>query len=67
VELFQKARTLFQKPKQLPQTPILVAELDDRVGGSRSKRSQIKAIIHRYEQGAVAQADAVEELLKVMR
>jgi hypothetical protein len=44
-----------------------VAEADNRIGGSRSRRAQIKAILRRYEQGAVSQAEAVEELLKVMR
>jgi hypothetical protein len=52
---------------QVPQTPITVAEADGRIGGSRSKREQIKAILRRYEQGAASEAEAVEELLKVMR
>jgi hypothetical protein len=67
VNLLQRARKVFQKPTQVPQALISVAEADSRIGGSRSKRAQIKAILRRYEQGAVSQADAIEELLKVMR
>jgi hypothetical protein len=67
VSLFQKARSIFEKPKLAPQEPISVAKIDDRIGGSQSKRAKIKAILRCYEQGAISQADAAEELLKVMR
>jgi hypothetical protein len=67
VNLLQRVRNVFQTPTHIPQTPISVAEADSRIGGSRSKRAQIKTILRRYEQGAVSQAEAVEELLKVMR
>ena len=67
VNLLQRARSFFEKAKPAPQEPISGAKIDDRVGGSQSKRAKIKAILRRYEQGAISQADAVEELLKVMR
>jgi hypothetical protein len=67
VNLLQRVRSVFQTPTHIPRAPISVTEADGRIGGSRSKRAQIKAILRRYEQGAVSQAEAVEELLKVMR
>ncbi|MFC4174044.1 hypothetical protein ACFOYU_18655 [Microvirga sp. GCM10011540] len=67
MSLFQKARSIFDKPKPAPQAPISIAKIDDRIGGSQSKRARIKAILRRYEQGAISEADATEELLKVMR
>lgn len=67
MSLLQKARSIFEKPKPVPQEPIAVAKIDDRIGGSQSKRAKIKAILRRYEQGAISQADAAEELLKVMK
>jgi hypothetical protein len=67
VSLLKKARGFFQKPKQVPQTPVSVADIDARIGGSRSKRAQIKEILRRYEQGVISQAKAVEEILKMMR
>ena len=67
VNLLQRARSAFQKPKQAPVVPISVAKIDDGIGGSQSKRAKIKAILRRYEQGAISQSDAAEELLKVMR
>jgi hypothetical protein len=67
VSLLQKARSIFEKPKPAPQTPMSVAEIDDRVGGARSKRAKIKDTLRRYEQGIISQAAAVEELLKMMR
>jgi hypothetical protein len=67
VSLLQKARGIFRKPDQAPQAPQSVAEIDDRIGGSRSKRARIRDILRRYERGVVTQAEAVEELLKLMR
>jgi hypothetical protein len=67
VNLLQRVRNVFQTSTHIPRAPMSVAEADSRIGGFRSKRAQIKAILRRYEQGAVSQAEAVEELLKVMR
>jgi hypothetical protein len=67
VSPLQKARSIFHKPKPAPQAPMSVTEIDDRVGGSRSKRAKIKDVLRRYEQGVISQAAAVEEFLKMMR
>lgn len=67
MSLLQKARSIFVKPNLAPREPISVVKIDDRIGGSQSKRARIKAILRRYEQGAISQADAAEELLKVMQ
>jgi hypothetical protein len=67
VELLQRALDYFRKPQVPPPNPLRTADLDERVGGSRSKRAQIKSVLRRYEQGAITQVQAVEEILKVMR
>jgi hypothetical protein len=67
LSLLQKVRNLFHKPKLKQEAPVSVAEIDDRVGGTRSKRAGIKDILRRYEQGAISQPTAVEELQKMMR
>lgn len=67
VELLQKALGYFRKPEPMPPSPLHMADLDQRVGGSRSRRAQIKHVLRRYEQGVITQAEAVEEILKVTR
>lgn len=67
VELLQRALIYFRKPEVPPPSPLRAGELDQRIGGSRSKRSQIKDVLRRYEQGAITQGEAVEEILKVTR
>jgi hypothetical protein len=65
VELLQRALVYFRKPEVPPPSPVRVAELDHRIGGSRSKRAQIKEVLRRYEQGAITQGETVEEILKI--
>jgi hypothetical protein len=67
VELLQKAIGYFRTPEPVPPSPLPMADLDRRIGGSRSKRAQIMHVLRRYEQGVVTQTEAVEEILKLMR
>jgi hypothetical protein len=67
MRLLQKAQTYFRKPG-LPrviqqQTPAH----DEQVGGSRSKRAQIRDVLRQYERGSFKEAETVEELLKILR
>jgi hypothetical protein len=67
VELLQRALDYFRKPQEPPPVPMRAMDIDEGIGGSRSKRAQLKGVLRRYEQGAVTQAEAVEEILKITR
>ena len=67
VELLRNALSSFRKLESSPMAPLQMTDLDQRIGGSRSKRSQIQHVLRRYEQGVITQANAVEEILKLMR
>lgn len=67
VELLQRALVYFRKPAIRPPPPMRLEELDHRIGGSRSKRARIKDVLRRYEQAAITQGEAVEEILKITR
>ena len=67
VHLLQKALDFLRKPEAPAQPQLRLAELDQRIDGSRSKRAQIKDVLRRYEQGVITQGQAVEEILKITR
>jgi hypothetical protein len=48
----------------LPQACI--AAHDEQVGSSRSKHAQIRDVLRQYERGSLKEAEAVEELLKIL-
>ena len=67
MKLLQKAQTYFRKPD----LPLVIqrqaAAHDEQVGSSRSKRAQIRDVLRQYERGSLKEAEAVEELLKILR
>ena len=67
MRLLQKAQTYFRKP-ELPQVIQRQATAnDEQVDGSRSKRAQIRNVLRQYERGSLKEAEAVDELLKILR
>jgi hypothetical protein len=65
--LLQKAQTYFRK-LELPSVIQRQATAhDEQVGSSRSKRAQITDVLRQYERGSLKEAEAVEELLKILR
>jgi hypothetical protein len=67
MRLLQKVQTHFRKPEQ----PIVIQRQatahDEQAGSSRSKRVQIRDVLRQYERGSLKEAEAVEELLKILR
>lgn len=67
MRLLQKAQTYFRKPELPPVIQRQSTAPDERVGSSRSKRAQIRHVLRQYERGSLKEAEAVEELLKILR
>ena len=67
MRLLQKAQTYFRKPELPPVIQRQATTPDERVGNSRSKRAQIRDVLRQYERGSLKEAEAVEELLKILR
>jgi hypothetical protein len=67
MRLLQKAQTYFRKPELPPLIQRQAPAPDERVGSSRSKRAQIRHVLRQYERGSLKEAEAVEELLKILR
>jgi hypothetical protein len=67
MRLLQKAQTYFRKPELPPVIQRRSTAPDERVGSSRSKRAQIRDVLRQYERGSLKEAEAVEELLKILR
>jgi hypothetical protein len=67
MRLLQKAQTYFRKPELPPIVQRQAPAHDERVSGSRSKRTQIEDLLRQYERGSLKEAEAVEELLKILR
>jgi hypothetical protein len=65
--MLQKISTYFRKPASAPVAVVQVADLDERINGTRSKRARIRETLRRYEQGSLKENQAVEELLKILR
>jgi hypothetical protein len=67
MRLLQRVQTYFRKPEPPSAIQLQVAHTAERVGSSRSKRAQIRDVLRQYERGSLKEAEAVEELLKVLR
>ena len=67
MRLLQKAQTYFRKPELPPVIQRQVTAHDERVASSRSRRAQIRDVLRQYERGSLKEAEAVEELLKILR
>ena len=67
MRLLQKVQTYFHKSEQpaIIQRQVIAHEEQD--GSSRSKRAQIRDVLRQYERGSLKEAEAVEELLKILR
>jgi hypothetical protein len=65
--ILRKTLSYFHKPKATVPAPMRAAEADERVGGTRSKRAQIRDVLRRYEKSDLKEAQAVEEILSIMR
>lgn len=66
MRLLQKVLTYFRKPALPPVIQRQAAAHDEQVGSSRSKRAQIRDVLRQYERGSLKEAEAVEELLKIL-
>jgi hypothetical protein len=67
MRLLQKAQTYFRKPELPPVIQQQTTTPDEKAGSSRSKRTQIRDVLRQYERGSLKEAEAVEELLKILR
>jgi hypothetical protein len=67
MRLLQKAQMYFRKPELPPVTQQQITAYDEQAGSSRSKRAQIRDVLRQYERGSLKEAEAVEELLKILR
>jgi hypothetical protein len=67
MRLLQKAQTYFRKPELPPVIQQQATAHDEQAGSSRSKRAQIRGVLRQYERGGLKEAEAVEELLKILR
>jgi hypothetical protein len=65
--MLQKLSNYFRKHEPAPVALLHVADIDDRINGTRSKRARIRETLRRYERGGLKEAHAVEELLKILR
>jgi len=67
MRLLQKVQTYFRKPEQPAAIQRQVTAHDEQTGSSRSKRAQIRDVLRQYERGSLKEAEAVDELLKILR
>ena len=67
MRLLQKAQNFFRKPALPPVIQRQAVAHDEQVGSSRSKRAQIRYVLRQYERGSLKEAEAVDELLKILR
>ena len=67
MRLLQKVQSYFRKPEQPAAIQRQVTAHDEQTGSSRSKRVQIRDVLRQYERGSLKEAEAVEELLKILR
>ncbi len=65
--MLQKLSSYFRKPPPAPVVLLHAADIDERINGTRSKRARIRDTLRRYERGGLKEAQAVEELLKILR
>jgi hypothetical protein len=67
MRLLQKVQTYFRKPALPSVIQQHALTHDEQAGSSRSKRAQIKDVLRQYERGSLKEAEAVEELLRILR
>jgi hypothetical protein len=67
MRLLQKVQTYFRKPEQPAVIHQHVNAYGGRAGSSRSKRAHIRDVLRQYERGSLKEAEAVDELLKILR
>ena len=67
MRLLQKVQRYFRKTEFPSAAPPQVDAYDEQAGISRSKRAQIRDVLRQYERGGLKEAEAVEELLKILR
>ena len=67
MRLLQKAQTYFRRAEVPPVIQRPATAPDEQVGSSRSKRARIRDVLRQYERGSLKEAEAVEELLKILR
>jgi hypothetical protein len=65
--MLQIISSYFRKPEPAPVALLSTADIDERVNGTRSKRARIRDTLRQYERGSLKEAQAVEELLKILR
>ena len=67
MRLLQKAQSYFRKSELPPIIQHQAAAHQEQAGSSRSKRAQIRDVLRQYERGGLKEAEAVDELLKILR
>ena len=67
MKLLQKAQNYFRTVELPPIIQRRATTQDRQVGSSRSKRAQIRDVLRQYERGSLKEAEAVDELLKILR
>lgn len=67
MRLLQKVQTYFRKIEQPDEILQQVTAPAGQAGSSRSKRAQIRDVLRQYERGSLKEAEAVDELLKILR
>jgi hypothetical protein len=67
MRLLQKVQTYFRKIEQPAVIQRQVTAHDGQTGSSRSKRARIRDVLRQYERGSLEEAEAVDELLKILR
>jgi hypothetical protein len=65
--MLQMISSYFRKPISAPVILLNAADLDERINGTRSKRARIRDTLRQYEKGGLKEAQAVEELLKILK
>jgi hypothetical protein len=67
MRLLQKVQTYLRRLER----PAIIQQQapapDEQGGSSRSKRAHIRDVLRQYERGSLKEAEAVEELLKILR
>jgi len=65
--MLHRISSYFRKPEPAPVLLLHAADIDERINGTRSKRARIRDTLRKYEKGGLKEAQAVEELLKILR
>ena len=65
--MLQTISSYFRKPAPAPVALLNTADIDEWINGTRSKRARIRDTLRKYERGGLQEAQAVEELLKILK